>query len=145
MKNGKMDQSGGMEGVPLQLVIVVVIGVAALGILIGWLALAGDPDPVMKSVTVDPEDLTVDGDGRVSKEFDVMVFVYDSEGNEVDDVVVTFTGAVDEDVTEKIDSGEEISITAALPDGANTATIDVVAEKGGGMGSAETSLIVMRG
>ena len=145
MKRKKWDESGGMEGVPLQLVIVVVIGVAALGILIGWLALAGDPDPVLESISTEPEDLELNGDGRVTGDFEVEVYVYDSEGNEVDDVVVTFTGAVDEDVTEKIDSGDKVKITAALRDGSNTATIEVRAEKGGGMGSCDTTMILMRG
>lgn len=145
MKRKKWDESGGMEGVPLQLVIVVVIGVAALGILIGWLALAGDPDPVLDSMSTEPEDLKLKGDGRITGDFEVEVYVYDSEGSEVDDVVVTFTGAVDEDVTEKIDSGDKVKITAALRDGSNTATIEVRAEKGGGMGSCDTTMILMRG
>jgi hypothetical protein len=139
------DETGGMEGVPLQLIIVIVIGVAALGILIGWLAMAGDPDPVIDEVSTDPEDITVKGDGRVISDVDVEIYVYDSEGNEVDDVIVTFSGSVDDPVTQKIDSGDKVKVTARLADGVNTGTIHVVAEKGGGMGSKETTIIVIRG
>lgn len=134
-----------MEGVPLQLIIVIVIGVAALGILVGWLAMAGDPDPVLDDVSTDPQDITIKGDGRVTSDVDVEIYVYDSERNEVDDVIVTLSGSVDETVTQKIDSGDRVRITARLADGTNTGKIKVVAEKGGGMGSTETTIIVIRG
>lgn len=133
-----------MEGVPLQLIIVVVVGMAALAILIGWLALAGDTDPTLKRVASEPETIEVSGDGRVTNEVSVEVYVYDSEGNEVDDVAVTFSGAVDENVVQKIDSGDSVTITAALAPGQDTATIDLKAEKGGGMGTASTTILVMR-
>lgn len=145
MKRNGMDTQGGMEGVPLQLVIVIVIGVAALSVLLGWLAMAGDPDPTLKSVEVDPEDVTLEGDGRITGEYEIQIYVYDSEGNEVDGMVVTFSGAVEDEVVEKIDSGDTVTITPRLIDGMNTDTIDVTAEKGGGKGKAETTIIVMRG
>ena len=133
-----------MEGVPLQLIIVVVIGMAALGILIGWLALAEDTDPTLKRIASEPETITVTGDGRAVSEVEIVVYVYDSEGDEVDGAVVTISGAVDEKVIEKVDSGDGIRITAALAPGMDTGTIDIKAEKGGGMGSCSSTIIVMR-
>ncbi|MDG6224756.1 MAG: hypothetical protein QCI82_04500 [Candidatus Thermoplasmatota archaeon] len=140
-----MGKSGAMEGIPLQLIIVVVIGVAALGILVGWLALSGDPDPTMKRVSVDPETVSVQGDGRLTEEVTFTVFIYDNKGDEINGVVVTFSGAVDQKVTQVVDSGGTVQVTVALPSGEQTGTITVKAEKGGGMGSRETTVIVMRG
>ncbi len=117
---------------------------AALGILIGWLALANDTDPTLRRVVTDPDTLKVSGDGRAASVVTVTVFVYDSEGAEVDGAVVTFSGAVDEKVVQKVDSGDPVSLTAALAPGQDTSTIDVKAEKGGGMGSCSTTLIVVR-
>ncbi|MGA1822541.1 MAG: hypothetical protein ACMUIG_08435 [Thermoplasmatota archaeon] len=145
MKRNGMDSQGGMEGIPLQLVIVIVIGVAALGVLLGWLAMAGDPDPTLDNIDVEPEDITLEGDGRITGQCEVRVYVYDSEGNEVDGVVVTFSGAVEEEVVEKIDSGDSVELSPRLIDGMNTDTIDVTAEKGDGKGKAQTTIIVMRG
>jgi hypothetical protein len=139
-----IDKRAGMEGIPLQLIIVVVVGMAALGILIGWLAMADDTDPTLKRIATEPETIEISGDGRITMEVAVEVFVYDSEGDEVDDVAVTFTGSVDDRVVEKIDSGDMVTIVAALAPGQDTATIDVEAEKGGGMGSTSTTILVMR-
>jgi hypothetical protein len=144
MKGSGITNEGGMEGVPLQLIIVVVIGMAALGILVGWIALAGDSDPTLRRVTANPEIVEVEGEGRAVLETMVTVYVYDSEGNEVDGVVVTFSGALDERVTEIVDSGDGVSIMAALAPGQNTGIIEIEAEKGGGMGSCTSTVIVMR-
>jgi len=141
----KADEKGGMEGVPLQLIIVVVVGMAALAILVGWLAIASDSDPTLRRVTASPDTITVTGDGRAELEVEVTVYVYDSEGDEVDGAVVTFSGAVEEKVVQKIDSGDAVKVTAALAPGQETGTIALKAEKGGGMGSCETTMIVMRG
>jgi hypothetical protein len=140
------DRKGAMEGVPLQLIIVVVIAVAALAILVGWLAMSGDPDPTIKKVTVTPGTVSLTGTGRLSAEKEFTVFVYDNKDNEVDNVVMTFSGAVDKEVTQVLaKSGDKVKVTVALADGENTQTIKIKAEKGGGMGSKETTVIVMRG
>ncbi|MCK5772219.1 MAG: hypothetical protein KAH57_00375 [Thermoplasmata archaeon] len=144
MRKMRSDDRGGMEGVPLQLVIVVVIGVAALGILIGWLAMAGDTDPVLRKVSVEPETISIEGDGRITKVMNFDVYVYDSEGNEVDGAVLTFSGSVDEKVVQKADSGDTVEVTLALAPGEDTGTVVIKAEKGGGMGSCETTVIVLR-
>ncbi len=144
MKRKMFSEEGGMEGIPLQLIIVVVVGMAALGILIGWLALAGDTDPTLRRVATEPETIKVEGEGRAVLEVDVQVYIYDSEGDEVDGVVVTFSGAVDEKVVEKVDSGESVKVIVALAPGSDTGTIEIKAEKGGGMGSCSTTMIVMR-
>jgi hypothetical protein len=144
MKRKMFSEEGGMEGIPLQLIIVVVVGMAALGILIGWLALAGDTDPTLRRVATEPETIKVEGEGRAVLEVDVLIYIYDSEGDEVDGAVVTFSGAVDEKVVEKVDSGDSVTVIAALPPGSDTGTIEIKAEKGGGMGSCSTTVIVMR-
>ncbi len=133
-----------MEGVPLQLVIVVVIGVAALGILIGWLAMAGDTDPILRKISVEPETVSMEGDGRITKLVNFDVYIYDSEGNEVDGAVLTFSGSVDEKVVQKVDSGDSVEVTLALAPGEDTGTVVIKAEKGGGMGSCDTTVIVLR-
>jgi hypothetical protein len=139
------DRNGGIEGVPLQLIIAVVVGMAALGIVIGWLAVAGDTDATLRSVTTDPETIQINGEGRVNMTANVTVFIYDSEGNEVDGVIMTFSGSVDEKVVAKVDSGDVVQIPAVLSANADTALIDILVEKGGGMGTADTTIIVMRG
>ncbi len=144
MRKMRSDDRGGMEGVPLQLVIVVVIGVAALGILIGWLAMAGDTDPILRKVSVEPETVSIEGDGRITRVVIFDVYVYDSEGDEVDGAVLTFSGSVDEKVVQKVDSGDSVEVTLALAPGEDTGTVVIKAEKGGGMGSCETTVIVLR-
>ncbi len=144
MMKMRSDDRGGMEGVPLQLVIVVVIGVAALGILIGWLAMAGDTDPILRKVSVEPETVSMEGDGRITKVVNFDVYIYDSEGDEVDGAVLTFSGSVDEKVVQKVDSGDSVEVTLALAPGEDTGTVVIKAEKGGGMGSCETTVIVLR-
>ncbi|MEA3559878.1 MAG: hypothetical protein U9R75_11550 [Candidatus Thermoplasmatota archaeon] len=137
--------NGAMEGVPIQLIIVVAVGMAALAILIGWLAFAGDTDATLRSIETEPDTISIEGDGRVQKEVQVTVFVYDSESNEVDGAVVTFSGSVDENVVMQIDSGDTVTIDAVLASSSDTATINVKAEKSGGMGTCSTTIIVMRG
>lgn len=140
------DRKGAMEGIPLQLIIVVVIGVAALGILVGWLALSSGPDPTMRKVTVTPDTVKMGtSNGRLTKDVDFTVFVYDTKDNEVDNVVVTFSGAVDKEVVQVLaKSGDKVKVTVALPEGDSTGEIHVKAEKSGGMGSKETTVIVVR-
>ncbi len=133
-----------MEGVPLQLVIVVVIGVAALGILIGWMAMAGDTDPTLRKISVEPETVSLEGDGRITKVVNFDVYIYDSEGDEVDGAVLTFSGSVDEKVVQKVDSGDSVEVTLALAPGEDTGTVTIKAETGGGMGSCETTVIALR-
>ena len=144
MRKMRSDDRGGMEGVPLQLVIVVVIGVAALGILIGWLAMAGETDPTLRKVSIEPETVSISGDGRVTKLVSFEVFIYDSEGDEVDGAVITFSGSVDDRVVQKVDSGDTVDVTVALASGEDTGTVDIRAEKGGGMGSCATTVIILR-
>ncbi|MGA1820775.1 MAG: hypothetical protein ACMUHU_07200 [Thermoplasmatota archaeon] len=139
------DRNGGIEGMPLQLMIAVVVAMAALGIVIGWLVIAGDTDATLKRMTTDPETVVLEGSGRVNGTVEMTVYVYDSEGNEVDDVILTFSGAVEERTVMKIDSGDTVEITASLSSNADTAVMDIHAEKGGGMGTTDTTVIVMRG
>jgi hypothetical protein len=139
------DRNGGIEGVPLQLIIAVVVGMAALGIVIGWLAIAGDTDATLRKISTDPETIRIDGEGRTNLTVNVTVFIYDSEGNEVDGAVVTFSGSLDDKVIEKVDSGDTVQIKAVLAVNSDTAVIDVNAEKAGGMGRTDTTIIVMRG
>ena len=137
--------NGAMEGVPIQLIIVVAVGMAALAILIGWLAFAGDTDATLRKIETDPDTISIQGDGRVQKEVQVTVFIYDSEGNEVDGAVVTFSGSIDEKVVIQVDSGDIVAINAVLASSSDTATINVKVEKSGGMGTCDTTIIVMRG
>jgi hypothetical protein len=145
MKKRSMNESGGMEGIPLQLIIAVVVGMTALAVLVGWLAFANDTDPTLRSIETDPETVEITGTGRVDLTVGVTVYVYDSEGNEIDDVVVTFSGSVDDKVVQKIDSGDKVDIVCVLSSGSDTAVIEITAEKGGGMGSCDTTILVMRG
>ena len=138
------DRNGGIEGFPLQLIIAVVIGMAALGVLIGWLAIAGDTDATLRRVTTDPETVEISGDGRVNLTVGVTVYVYDSEGNEVDGVIVTFSGSVENKIVRKMDSGDTVDVPAMIPSSMDTALVDITAEKGGGMGCCETTIVVMR-
>lgn len=145
MKKGRYGKSGAMEGVPIQLIIVVAVGMAALAILIGWLAFADDTNATLKRIETEPDTIAIEGDGRVSKEVQITVYVYDSEDNEVDGAVVTFSGSLDEKVVMQVDSGDTVTVNAVLSSSSDTATIQVKAEKSGGMGTVDTTIIVMRG
>lgn len=144
MRNGINNRKGAMEGVPIQLIIVIAVGMAALAIMIGWLAFADDTNATLRRIETDPDTISLDGEGRVATEVQVRIFVYDSEDNEVDGSVVTFSGSVDEKVVVQVDSGETVTITAVLSSSQDTATINVKAERSGGMGSVDTTMMVMR-
>ena len=106
--------------------------------------MAGDTDPTLRKISVEPETVSLEGDGRITKVVNFDVYIYDSEGNEVDGAVLTFSGSVDEKVVQKLDSGDSIEVTLALAPGEDTGTVTIKAEKGGGMGSCETTVIALR-
>lgn len=145
MRRSGRERSGALEGLPLQLIIIIIIAAAALGVIYVWLNQATEGKATIKKVEVSPTEISVQpgAEGQpATGEVDLTVWVYDTEGNEVDDFVVTISGAVDHEVTRQMDSGESVTVVVKVPPGETTATVHIRVEKGGGMGSAETTALV---
>lgn len=145
MRRSGREKRGALEGLPLQLIIIIIIAAAALGVIYVWLNQATEGKATIKRVEVSPTEIPVQpgGPGQpATSTVDLTVWVYDTEGNEVDDFVVTVSGAVDTEVTKQMDSGDKVTVVVKVPPGETTATVHIRVEKGGGMGSAETTALV---
>ncbi|MCD6383944.1 MAG: hypothetical protein J7L88_05730 [Thermoplasmata archaeon] len=145
MRNGNRHKKGALEGLPLHLIIIIIIAAAVLGVVYVWLNQASEGKAPIKKVEVSPTEISVAApqEGQpATGEAEIQIWVYDTEGNEVDGFVVTISGAVDHEITKKMNSGDKVSVPVKVPPGESTATVHIRVEKGGGMGSAETTVLV---
>src|SRR5881409_1214027 len=90
------DRTGGIEGMPLQLMITVIVAGLVLAVVLGWVLAIQSPS-VIKSVNSDPAivDLgDVPEDQGAAKTLKIRVTAYDAAGAPVVDSVVTAEGSV---------------------------------------------------
>ncbi|AGI47992.1 hypothetical protein TALC_00999 [Thermoplasmatales archaeon BRNA1] len=99
IRSGRPDRKGGIEGLPLELLIVIVVATVGTAILIGWMDDVDGSEPVTYGeVTSDIDMVEFDGtyyriDGTSSDTgFMMTVHVADSSGNAVKGAVVTLSG-----------------------------------------------------
>jgi len=95
-KNLKSDEDAGIEGLPLQLMIMVVIAGVGTAIILGWMANLTAPASIADVYSNPSEIVLTDGDrdGVYSKvNFALTVTVLDQEGDGIKGATVTLQGA----------------------------------------------------
>lgn len=142
---------GAIEGLPLQLLIVVIVAGVALAIMLGWVFSIQSVN-VIKSISADPDRIEITGssiDQEAKKTLTIKVRVYDQNNNPLSNVVVSLNGAgvlsthADDDDGTVDGMVTFSSVQAKVPIGQTTATIKVTAEKAG-FPTKETSILVVR-
>ncbi len=98
----RKDRKGGIEGLPMELLIIIVVATIGTGILVGWMGnLDGQSPTVYGEVTSDVTMICTDGtlygtngsEPCADTSFDMTVTVRDSNGDAVANAVVTLSGA----------------------------------------------------
>ena len=84
----KTDRKGSVEGLPLQFMIMMIVAVAAVGILSGWMAGIEAPHSISDVEVISAEGLA-DVDGNIDP---VCVRVRDQDGNPLKDATVYLSG-----------------------------------------------------
>ena len=91
----KKDRSGGIEGLPLQLMIMVLIAGIGSAVLLGWMGNLNAPESI-GSVTSSPSELVAkdgNGDGVFeASNIDMTISVYDGKGDPVAGATVILEG-----------------------------------------------------
>lgn len=133
------DRMGGIEGMPLQLMITVIVAGLVLAVVLGWVLAIQSPS-VIKSVSTDPAivDLgDVPEDEAAAKTVRIRVTAFDAEGAPISDIVVTAEGAIATTVVAlDRDDGESdgtvsISVRAQLAPRLNVGEISLTVQKAG--------------
>ncbi len=92
----RFDSRGGIEGLPLQLLIMVVVAGLGLTIIMGWMNSISAPHSIGE-VFVNPSEIAVydeDGDGLYSREgMTITVTVTDQSGDRLEGATVVLDGA----------------------------------------------------
>ncbi|MBR7152319.1 MAG: hypothetical protein IKD00_01055 [Candidatus Methanomethylophilaceae archaeon] len=107
-----------MEGIPLQFMIMMIVAVAAVGILGGWMANISTPQSI-SDVEVASGVASCESDGSLS---DIVILVRDQDGNPLEGGTVILEGLgiqmfVDADENGTIDEGETEKTKAVLQTG----------------------------
>ena len=146
------DETGGIEGMPLQLMITVIVAGLVLAVVLGWVLTIQTPS-VIKSVSTDPASIdlgNVPGDQPASKTVTIRVTSYDAEGAPIRDAVVTAEGAIAETVVafDKDDGVSDGTVTltvrAHLAPSVNVGELTLTVQKSG-YPSKSWSIPVVRG
>lgn len=88
------DRSGGIEGLPLQLMILILIATLATAIIIGWMGNISTPDAI-GDVTIDKSSVTAStngNDGYYTITGQFIVYVTDQEDDPLEGAVITLSG-----------------------------------------------------
>lgn len=85
----KHDRSGGIEGLPLQLMIVILIATIGTGIILSWMGSIETPKSI-GDVNVLSETVTCDRLGNIAG--DIEIFVTDQDGNPLEGATIVLTG-----------------------------------------------------
>jgi hypothetical protein len=144
----KRDLKGGLEGMPLQLLIIVVVAVMALGMIMYWMGSINEPPKSIKVISVEVDENDEDIDLSNGNPDLIAVTVYDQDLSRVDGAVVTLDGCGFDQVSAKTGSDLAESGTAVfdgkdvdLPPGIKTGEITVTAKKAG-YAAKTTSILV---
>ena len=93
MNRGKLrkNKKGGIEGLPLQLLIIIVVASLGLTTMVGWMNNIEEPTTIDR-VAVEADQINTD---KYSNCFELIFEVYDNKGNPVEgaDIVITGLGA----------------------------------------------------
>ncbi|MCQ2071018.1 MAG: hypothetical protein MJZ68_07795 [archaeon] len=90
----KMDNRGGIEGLPMELLIIVVVATIGMAILVGWMSGIEEPD-TFGGISTNMDTIEFKGDeGNANKMTldDLSIFVYNSKGDGIEGATVMLTG-----------------------------------------------------
>ena len=133
------DESGGIEGMPLQLMITVIVAGLVLAVVLGWTLSIQSP-AVIKSVSTDPESVTIvapSGEQVAKTTLTVRVSAFDAKDQPIRGIVVTMTGSaartyVAQDSADGTDGTATFSgVTAVLPPGVTVGELTLTIQKSG--------------
>lgn len=85
----KNDRKGGIEGLPLELMIIIIVATMGAAILVGWMGNIETPESI-GDISVEPKNINLAGDGTTSKE--LTITVTDQDGNGIQGATVVLTG-----------------------------------------------------
>ena len=95
------NRKGGIEGLPMELLIIIVVAAVGVTLILGWFSGLGDQQPVtygnvssdVTMLSVKDSLYTVNGDTSCADtDFDITVHVIDSKGDGIGDAVVKLSG-----------------------------------------------------
>lgn len=94
------DKRGGIEGLPMELLIIIVIATIGVGIVVGWMnsidaqqpMTYGDVGSETTMIVTDGTSYGLNGAEVKDESFSITVYVHDSKGNGIKDAVVTVSG-----------------------------------------------------
>jgi hypothetical protein len=130
------DMNGGLEGMPLQLLIIVVVAVMALGMIMYWMSSVNEPPKSIKVIGVEVDGDEGDIDLSRGQPRTISITVYDTDLKKVDGAIVTLDGCGYDQVSSKTGKNTIESGTADfdgkqvdLPPGIKTGEIKVTVRK----------------
>lgn len=138
MKHIRADKEG-LEGLPLQLLIMAVVAGLALAVVIGWFSgINGTPVKSIKSISIEPSPILTSNPGinvQATKKVDVTVCAFDQGDSKIKGVTVHLSGVgVDKTATDgknnDADGSEDgcvkfTGVQVTLPPGISTSELDV--------------------
>jgi hypothetical protein len=120
----RTNDSGAIEGLPLQLLIMVIIAGVGIAIVIGWMSFSKTD---VGSVSADPNTIEVTKAGGTANKT-ITITVLDQNNKALKDATVKISGCgVDTIKKTGTDGKATFDITATLPTGTNTGEITVEA------------------
>ena len=132
----KRNKSGAVEGLPLQLIIIVAVAAIVLVIVLGWLA-PWKNKVDLDTLTVTPS--TVDNNNQIT----IIVTAWDTKGNHLEGVVIEMSGCnVGTRVLTTGSNGTaSFTVTPSIPSG--TANINIVGKFTGTVYTEKTAFVVV--
>ncbi len=134
------DETGGIEGMPLQLMILVIVAGLTLAVVLGWTLSVQGPT-VIKSVSTDPATVylgNVPEDQPATGVASIRVTAYDGKNAPLKDLVVSLGGAVggiqvaqDKDDGAVDGTATFPGVTVSLPPGVSVGEISLTVQKAG--------------
>ncbi|MEK6851302.1 MAG: hypothetical protein AABY30_02055 [Candidatus Thermoplasmatota archaeon] len=145
------DRKGGIEGMPLQLMILVIVAGLTLAIVLGWTLSIQSPS-VIKSVSTNPTSVYVGNipeDQAATSVLTISVTAYDAKNAPIKDLVVTLGGAVGQPhVAQDRDDGAVdgtatfTGVSVSLPPGVSVGEVTLTIQKSGYPSKAWTIPVV---
>ena len=155
LRNLRRDRRGGLEGMPLQLLILVIVAGVALAVILGWV-LSLPPPAVIKTVSLSHGSVPIPSapiDREAKKSVATFtVTAFDSENAPVRNVIVTIEGSVTGGYVARTDGDDSTvdgvvtfsNLEFRLPAGAATGSVRVSVQKSGFTAPSPIEVLVYR-
>ena len=94
MERFRKDKGGGVEGLPLQLIIIILVATLGTAIILGWMSTLGTP-PHIGSVNVESDDIVLEktsGSEHYTDKGYVRIYITDQDGNGLAGATVVLSG-----------------------------------------------------